>query len=189
MSSTLSACLLILGTSLGAILIDWLFRQRYRAGYANGCLVCAVAMCALVAFAQGHSPDHSKVNTIVCLLLVLGLVVGAWMINQNDVEDQESGQMSWIGSWWDNFDNNYLNNKCSQFLLPVVMVLLGGAILMVAIQPESPAIVSVSSPKPATKAVLKSATTKALSTTRATIAIKNHAGSIHTVAQHVHHHH
>lgn len=89
---------------------DRVFHNRERPGFALGIWISAFAVCGMFLLFSFHSQLSHKAALLTFFALLLIVFAGTLLVDQNNIDDQESGRMSRYGTWWDGWEDNYFSN-------------------------------------------------------------------------------
>ncbi len=117
----------VIGYALITITFDRFMHNYVRPNFALGVMVSALSICGLIILIFAYPNDHSKTSSLIFVALLILIMAGKLLIDQNDIDDQNAGRMSKWGTWWDGWDNNYLNNVIDKWETWAVIAFLGFA--------------------------------------------------------------
>ncbi len=114
------------------ILFDGAMRGEHRPNFAMGICLSAVALIALVCL-NGNMNLHSSLGILIVGSLLILALLGGLIVDQTNIDDQESGRMSRWGSWWDGFGDNYFQNVTDKWenIVLIAVIFIGMLYLVV----------------------------------------------------------
>lgn len=133
---------------------DRVFHNRERPGFALGIWISAFAVCGMFLLFSFHSQLSHKAALLTFFALLLIVFAGTLLVDQNNIDDQESGRMSRYGTWWDGWEDNYFSNIFDKWETWAAIAFVGFLMFNVAVSndPADGAVLGVTSSDKSTNA-------------------------------------
>ncbi len=133
-TTTFWVFVILITVAIVTIGFDRVFHNRERPAFALGIWISAIAICGMFLLFSFHSQLSHKAALLTFFALLLIVFAGNLLVDQNNIEDQESGRMSRYGTWWDGWEDNYFSNIVDKWKTWAAIAFVGVLMFSVALK-------------------------------------------------------
>lgn len=153
-TTTFWVFVILISVAFITIGFDRVFHNRERPGFALGIWISAFAVCGMFLLFSFHSQLSHKAALLTFFALLLIVFAGTLLVDQNNIDDQESGRMSRYGTWWDGWEDNYFSNIFDKWETWAAIAFVGFLMFNVAVSHDSSVVTQPISTLPRSKAAV-----------------------------------